>query len=62
MLDKFMSRVFGSYKTTVTGICVTLAQVAVQVFVQGEGKFDNKTWWVTALPAVVGAMQKDPKS
>lgn len=60
MLETFMNRVFGSYKTTVTGILVAVVQTAVQVFVSGNGSFNNKVWWVNLLPAVVGAMQTDP--
>lgn len=59
MLDKLFSRVFGSYKSTITGIVITVIQSAAMVFVNGGGTFDNKTFLLTAIPAVVGALQKD---
>ena len=59
MLDKLMERVFGSYKSTVTGLVTSAVQAAAMVYLGGNGTFDNRTFYLTLAPAVIGALQKD---
>lgn len=58
MLDKLLTRVLGSYKSTVTGLAVSVAQVALMAWAQG-GTINKQTLAAAALPLVVGAGQRD---
>lgn len=57
MIDSLFSRVFGSYKTTVTGILSSLFVAAVNTI--STGHWNNGTFIAAAAPLVVGALQKD---
>lgn len=56
MLDKLMDRVFGSYRTTITGLGLS----ALQYYLMNGGRAMTKEDWISvAIPVVMGATVTD---